>query len=394
MIKLSTITKFFLNFLFILISFYVVQDLMNSKNVNLMGGDRIIVHILLISIIILLIIYNLFYGLNFNFHVDSIKFSLILLNLWIIIVSVMRSVPIQNIFVHFGLSFLWIMSYDFSSTYFGNKFNKEKWFYLWIVGILGLYIIGMLYAQYNISRIDGRVPVLNLIYFVMSFIPWINLIGKKGTSYFLNVIILILVMLSFKRGAIIIYILMVITYFLVRGIIEGNNFSIILKLFIFLTLFIVGIILVNYITDGFLFHRFSRNELLSGSGRDVLYQGAISSIKERNIFDKLVGLGSGSSVALLGNGVHNEWLELLFSYGFVGAALYLNFIFSILIESYRQIKEKNKVAPSFAQAAVLVTAIGLFDGFFFMHSTLYIMLFFGSIRGIKRKEKNEGIKYG
>ena len=391
MIKLSTITNIFLHVLFLTISIYVFQDLINSKNVNLIGGDRLIVHILLVIIIILLLGYNLLYGLSFYFYIDAIQFSLIGLNIWIFMISILRGAPIQYLLVHFGLSFLWVLSYSFASSFFSNKLNNTEYFYNWILIILCMYIVGMLYAQYSIKSIDGRIPVLNLIYFVMSFIPWINLIGTRKKITFLNSVILVLVLISLKRGAIIIYTLMVLSYFLVKNFKDTKKLNTLLKIGLFFSIFVAAIFFVNYLTDGFLLHRFSSNELFSGSGRNILYERAITHIKERSIFDKLVGFGSGSSIALLGNGVHNEWLEFLFSYGIIGALLYLNFVLAILIKTFKLIRAKSDISPVLTQAAVLVTVIGLFDGFYFMHSTLYIMLFFGTISGKERKIKIEGL---
>lgn len=44
----------------------------------------------------------------------------------------------------------------------------------------------------------------------------------------------------------------------------------------------------------------------------------------------LCGGGSGSSIATLGTGAHNEWLEFVFNYGATGGLLYAVMIFSLV----------------------------------------------------------------
>ena len=46
-------------------------------------------------------------------------------------------------------------------------------------------------------------------------------------------------------------------------------------------------------------------------------------ILNRNFFEFLIGKGSGSSLSIIGSGVHNEILEMLFSYGVIGLIIYL-----------------------------------------------------------------------
>lgn len=390
MLKKNNVIKLYINIIFILMSVYVLQDLSNSRNVNLLGGDRGLVHVLLVMIFILISIFTILYDIKNGTYINYFQISLIFISFWILYVGVLQKANLGIFIVHLGLSILWIMAYKFSNIIFSKYPKYIKLFFNWITILIVLYVFGTFYAQYTIRSVDGRIPVLNLVYFVMAFIPWIFLYEKSFKKNLLQILVFFVVIISFKRGAILIYCLMLPGYFVIKNIIEGNKISSTFKMLLFLLLFIATIFIVDYYSGGFLLNRFTREELISGSGRNILYELALENILNRNVIDFIFGLGSGSSISFLGNGVHNEWIEFLFSYGFVGVFLYANFLFTIIRKASILIKNKSKYAPAFGTCAIYIVVIGLFDGFYFMHSTLYLFLFMGAISGLERRKKELG----
>lgn len=377
----------YLHVVFLLILTYAYQDFRSSTNIGLREADRGTVHIILFALIALLTIFFVYTLFSQGIKKDAVKGSLWLITGWVFIVGIIQGVSIWAMLVHLGLSLLWILIYHFGRNYTSKYHTVKITTVKWIVVFFFFYVFSALYAQYNIRIIYGRTPVINLVYYVMVFYPWVTLIPTKRYRQLLNFLILGIVLLSFKRGAIIIFPLMLITYSLVKAKIENRKIAGVGKAILLSVIFICGLLIVDNFTGGFILNRFTIEALESGSGRTDLYRLAINNIKKRSLSDLMIGLGSGSSVQLLGTGVHNEWIEFMFSFGIIGLILYAKLFVSLVLRGRRYIKEKSKYAPAYASIIMYMLVIGLFGGLYFVHSTLYVMLFLGTVEGLRINEK-------
>lgn len=85
---------------------------------------------------------------------------------------------------------------------------------------------------------------------------------------------------------------------------------------------------------------------------------------------------------MLGTGVHNEWLEFLFSFGVIGVILYGLFFVALAWRVLQLIRMASPYASAYAMAVVYMLVVGMYGGIYFVHSTLYIMAFLGAVEGL------------
>jgi hypothetical protein len=384
--KMFNIAALYLNLVFILILVYAYQDINNSANIGLRDADRGIVHILLFIVICILSIYYLYTSLTKGIVKDSVEGSLWLISGWIFSVGLIQDVNMWSLLVHLGLSVLWIVIYHFGKGYMTQLPFIKKSILRWIVLLFMFYVFSAIYASISIKFLYDRLPVINLSYNVIVFYPWIFLLSSDRLKKFFSFIVLLVVLMSFKRGAIIIYPSMVIISSIVHAKIENRKTTGIAKSVFFTILFLYGLIIADNFSGGFLSNRFIPESLLSGSGRNDLFRLAIDNIASRGFCDLMIGLGSGSSIQYLGTSVHNEWLEFIYSFGIIGVILYAKHILTLIARARKYIQKKSNYAPAYTSMIVYMIIVGLFGGLYFVHSTMYVMMFLGLIDGLVLKE--------
>lgn len=361
---------------------YSIQDFQTSSNIGIKDARRASVHISLFITIFFLGIYYIYSVFIRGFVRVSIHNQLWLINIWIILVNIIQGANIWNVAIHVGLATLWILTYSFFSFYI-RKF-KESCIHIeaLIVIMFIFYVFAALYASYNIQKTYNRIAVINMVYDVLVFLPWITLIQNKKKRLLGIIIISVIVLISMKRGAIIALPIMLSMSYVIEGIIKNKKKTYIVRIVGLLSLFFIGLVIFNYLTDGYIISRFTYESLSTGSGRVNLYNIALEDIKNRTFINSLVGKGSGSSVQLLGTGVHNEWIEFLFSFGIIGVFLYFNLFISLVKTNIKLIKRRSSYASAYSIAITYILIVGMFGGIYFVHSTLYIMSFFGAVEGL------------
>lgn len=177
--------------------------------------------------------------------------------------------------------------------------------------------------------------VNNASYYLLYFLPYLFLLRKKtriGTYFFL-LLYLFLIIQGAKRGAILsggLFLLVYIYYEIFSGsrkfrtarIIAGFVFSFVLVFFI-----------VQIVQDNlFLISRFQRMAAGDTSLRDIVFKQIWYGWRYADeIKNLLFGFGFAGSLKLTGGTLaHNDWLELLASYGPFGIAIYFVLILSFL----------------------------------------------------------------
>lgn len=386
--KTINMSTLFMHLLFFVILIYAYQDFISSTNIGVREANRGFVHITLFGLIILLSMYYIVSLLSKGINKDNVKVSIWLIIGWILFVGLIQGVNRWAMVVHLGLSLLWILIYHYGKEYIAPNFISKSPINKWIIVLFFFYVYSAVYAAYNIRLTYGTTPVVNLVYYVLVFFPLISFLPSRRKRLFLNTIITMIVLFSFKRGAIIIFPLMLTVHSFVKAKVENRKIAGIAKVIILIGIFVGGLLLIDNYNGGFILERFTLESLESGSGRSDLYNIAINNIKGRSFVDFIIGLGSGSSIQLLGTGAHNEWIEFTFSFGIVGLILYANLIIKLILRGKYYTKIKSELAPAYASLIVYMVVIGLFGGLFFVHSTIYVMLFLGIVEGHVKYERN------
>ena len=206
----------------------------------------------------------------------------------------------------------------------------------------------------------------------MSFIPYCLLIENRKIRFILLGIIFTVLILSFKRGPLVIHPMMYLIYQYSRVHKKKYAFfRLVLQIICFACVFFLVFAFVDKSSGGFLSERFSKEQLEDGSNRNEMWRMAMNDIDQRGFFTLLVGKGSGSSIKLL---------------GIVGVVLYLGLGLA-LINRYRYLlKVKSVYAPALGVEVIFFWCVGLFSGFYFTHSSFYFFAFLGLLESLHRQE--------
>lgn len=310
---------------------FCIEDLRASVQTGNRGADRSSAHIALLCITAFLLLSYLFNRIRIK-H-GSVIVSLVVLLLWTTVVNIMNGVSTWTLLVQENMSLLWILSYLFFEKISITN-NNGKSTQMFAQTFFVFFICATIYYFYDMRFRLGRIPVLNVVYCVIALLPWLfvsRLQNRRGELLIFLVTIAV-ALLSMKRGAIIASILMILTYYFVNAV-QKRNYVFFGKIMLFTVTLVIALAWADKLSGGFLSERFSREEMLSGSGRFDQYQIVFNSIKDNSFSSMLFGNGCQRSVELLGTGIHNEWLSFLFCYGIIGLVLYAVMFFNLLRQS-------------------------------------------------------------
>ncbi len=212
---------------------------------------------------------------------------------------------------------------------------------------LGFNFNGNGVIQYGVM-LDRNIPRLisfassdpNITCFVFTLFLFFYLLNIKDKKCRLGFILtLLVIILTFSRGAYVAFLLTFVVYFLFKN--QFNIHKMIPKIVKIGILVFLGIFLLNVITNGFVLDMIKTRMFDSsdgGSGRITLWKNAIELFEKSPIF----GIGLNNLYLDLGNVyVHNTWLQVLVETGIIGFCIYATFILCIFYHSYKLYKTDN-----------------------------------------------------
>jgi hypothetical protein len=382
---------FSLYFTFTLVFIYAIQDFLTSRNTTgEIALDRGLTHVSLFAIIFFLATY-FFYStmISRRIMISSINFILWSIAGWILFVNVFQGTISWSMAIQLGLSALWIFTYHLFSSYL-RRF-PQSWTLI-LVGItimFGLYSFSVFYASYTIGDLYDSIAVINLVYSVLVFLPWITLVPSKTMRRLFFLLALIVVLISMKRGAFLVFPVMLLTSIFVEAVVCRRIYGPMIRVMFLFVLFFAGILVADQLSDGYLSSRFLLEEISSGSGRMILYGTVIESLSQASLWSLFLGHGSGAVEELLGVAAHNEWLEFIYNYGIVGVFFYAALFFTLGHRLVKLIRQSSRFASGYAMAIVYLFVVGLFGQIYFTHSTFYIMAFLGAVEGLMIKDAQD-----
>lgn len=223
----------------------------------------------------------------------------------------------------------------------------------------------------------------NTAYYFLEAFAFIPLIYKKkklslaiiATSGFF-------ILLSAKRGAILIFAVCLLFYlpFFLK-----NNKRI--SLLLIPVIVVMGIIAFNYFShDAYLLERLMKTTEGYSSGRDDIYGSIINYClyDHFSIDTFLFGYGFNYSIKIAGNVAHNDWLELLSCSGLLGITVYLSIYILLMLEL-------KKIRNNAYKRTMTLCLVVLFLRTFFSASYTSTVLIFSIIGFILGSEKRNCI---
>lgn len=377
---------FVLYVLFFLLLVYAFFDFRTSANTFVRVGVRSSVHMTLFFIMSLTGLYFIFTSWK-EIKISSFKTLLWLIAGWIATAIIYHGTFDWNAAIHLGLSCMWILIYHFFS-YHIRRFPKSFTQVQICMGMMfAFYIFSAVYAMFFIhahlvSVGEDRLAVVNLAYNAIVFVPYISLLESKKLRIIGYGIVLMVVLGSMKRGAIIVYPLMLIVWMLADNNVNKKGYLLpLFRIILMLIIFVAGLIVADHFSDGFLSQRFSSKQLLDGSGRAGAFDLALKQMSGWTLDDFVLGTGQGFFS-------HNDWFEFLYRYGIIGVLLYFSLLTSLAGQVWQLINRSSRYAPSVAMVFVYFIMVGMFGAVYFVHSTLYIMAFLGVVEGLAVKESH------
>lgn len=380
----------FLYLLIFAVVLYSVNDMATSSNAYKAQGNRTMVYVALIAIIALLGLYFLYRLLCSGVKFIAPSTILFLITMWIafdnlLLGNIIGSSNMWTSITHTGLSCWWMLTLFFGYYYPRNNVNKQKQLMCFVVTMLFYYCWQFISVLIESNATHDETTVLNLVYRVVVFVPAIYLLENKKLRNFLLLVIFAMTVASMKRGAIIILPIMMLVSLLIDNRENKDALKKIGKVAGAVTFGIFAFFIADSITDGFLSHRFSIEELMYGSSRSEKYAAAIAEINTRGFSKLMLGIGSAAR-----SGIHNEVLEFLYTFGVVGLLLYIALIISMVVRFFKLYKSKSKYASMYAMIVVFFIVVGLYSGVYFTHSTFYLVLVMGIIESrVNEEQKDE-----
>ena len=385
----SGFKRFYILVVYAVYMLYYIADMRTSENVVVkQTASRSSVHMYLIALIGTLAIYMVMRMLlKGSFNLLRINTPLIYITLWGTVVDLFNGASFWSIAVHLGLLVLWILVIYFANNIIvDDKSYNLLLLFEFCIWVVTVYFFVEAFTNFADYRGEYEGVVLNISYNILVLLPFLFQIKNKLIKYVSIIISCGLIIVSMKRGAIVALILMLAVYYymLVKsGKIKRLSIS---KILLVIGFFVVAFLIVDEMSNNYLSSRFSIESLASGSNRDLLYSMAINDIKNRSFVELLIGKGSGSSLAIVGSGVHNEVLEMLFSYGIIGLGIYLWFVIRGISILRRLLKDHNEVSAIYAVTLIYIVFVGVVGTALFAHYTFHIMASIGVSSGYLRRE--------
>jgi hypothetical protein len=232
----------------------------------------------------------------------------------------------------------------------------------------------------------------NIGYYFVSLLPFLILFKKNNfLMYSMLAIIFFFIISSAKRGAILIGGIVVGILILQHILTAKNRKRFLINLFYFLIGFAALVVIVTNVFEGNEYLQKRWEYTLEGdtSGRDTIYSALFYEwVHADSYWNYIFGLGFLSSIEIAGNFAHNDWLEMLTSFGLVGVAILIGLQYSVAKEI------KNQFIPSDERWCIsMIFSIIFFKMIFSMcvaetFATVTILILLGYILGSSSVEAN------
>lgn len=198
----------------------------------------------------------------------------------------------------------------------------------------------------------------NVGYVFLSLIPLLTIYKDKPIiQYSALVYCIAFLMMSMKRGAMVIAIVCVILFFIGNKERSSKLKSLI---FFLILLCVIYWLYINILSSNDYF--LNKTEQAGGSGRTDIFSLLWNTYAcDYSFWEELFGRGANSSILVAGNYAHNDWLELLINQGIVGVIFYL-----VYWKNFLHVTLSVKRCRKFFYPLLILFVITLLKSFFSM----------------------------
>lgn len=300
-----------------------------------------------------------------------------------------------NYLTYYGYSTMWIhcslMLYIFLRRN-PTTFYFIKYFYL-VFFIIGLY---MNYHTYQLFRnIEGVESQYNAFYFVVTPLPFLLLSKKRFHIIIALILTALCVVFSLKRSGFIIVTFLIFWFvFFLLFIDSRMKYKVWSRLFFlfFICLAIYTFVWINGDIIDYIIRRIVHIGVDGGSGRDYLFKYALN-ILDKMPFESYIfgnGFGCFHEITNSYSSSHNDWLEIMFSYGIVGVFLFVYMHILILRNIYILLKNKSYYLFSYIAGYFMFIVFNLVSSMiYYQFYSIPLLSYFVVAETFVRKIKNK-----
>jgi hypothetical protein len=226
---------------------------------------------------------------------------------------------------------------------------------------LSIFIIRY-YANYNALLLNSNEEEFtnNIGYSFVTLFPFVFFFNKRPSMQYLFITILMLfIMMSMKRGAILIGTLCFV-YFLYASLKSAHSAKSKIITIVLTGVLVAGaIVFVRNMLDNsdYFYARVEQTKAGDTSGRNYIYSTIYDAIKsEPSVIRDIFGRGADSTISIAGNYAHQDWLETACNNGIIGVVL----LFAFYVTFFKLLRRSRKIsAPEMYNACLTLFIISI-----------------------------------
>lgn len=299
------------------------------------------------------------------------------------------------------LPFLFInMTYWLASLYLVYNFRRDRDKVIWPVNLMFIlvvicfvaYILTIQTAK-SMAYYQTRDVLLNSIYYILFAFPFTLLSRKKYIQNIAWVIVFVATILSSKRGALIIlFCAWLVWMFLQLGDRKKRVGRILLYAILCVAVYF-AFIEITRIFEINILERLQNIQNDGGSGRFEIWEDTLKIIAGEDFLISL--MGRGYRAASIGGYTisesHNDFLQILFDYGYIGLVLFLIFCFTLIRQFILMTKNKYDNTVPYAVSLVIFFGCAMISQtILYPYWFIGISSFWGFVLGDFDNQKIEG----
>ena len=237
----------------------------------------------------------------------------------------------------------------------------------------------------------------NYVFFISLLFPFLFFL-KEEKRYIFFAIGLIISVLAFKRSGMLVATSaggLIVWHDFLKA--KGRNSGTKKVLSIFFVLAMAGLfVAIDNYTGGHMSGRFSSIEEDGGSGRDTIFEFIIYKFSNLNPFEQTFGLGFNGVMNHqwyeLKQGVfisaHNDFLEVICDFGYIGSAMYLVLIINVIVNTRRASNYSNQLYKANVMSIVIFIIISMVSHLFIYPTYFAYLIILWSITSHYTVNKN------
>ena len=277
----------------------------------------------------------------------------------------------------------------FTCFYAFLRLSKYAEFIVFLKCALFIVFIVLLYyyfSNYNqLKVLSSRLLSLNSSYILLFLFPVVSYLSNRRIGILLAFLVVVVMLISNKRGGVIAGGMSILAYYVVVYLFSGQiNISKRLKQSVLFAIILVGfyfVIRMILSSDStMVMDRFSSLQDDEGSGRLDIWKEVWASIKNSSFISLFFGHGIDSvkQVTSDGNSAHNEYLEIMYDFGWVALLCFLWFIIRLFKMCNILIKERSEIAAPLLSLSIMLVSMSIIS-----HTVIYptIMIIVSSSLG-------------